>query len=172
MRPTTDEQLQNSITWITRQKEYLAHAVLTMDPANEKARAELNLPKSFAAAVAAPAPPPPPPSPRIAPDDGETVKKVSAIAVEVVKKYKAISDVVYQMRDRTAGLVYSGDVPVPERFSHIAAMIREPLAFKVIDLSREKAVTISDWWNGLDWGNREDFARFFGLWCVSRRSGR
>jgi hypothetical protein len=176
------EVLASLLAWcknnhlLARQRECLAGLILTKDPLNDGARVALGLPRSFAldrSPKPIPEPPPPPPVARRPaeghPDD-DVFKKVSAVAEDVARKYKAFSDVIYQMRDRTAGLVYSKVVPIPDRFSHIAQLIVDPIAFRAISLNRDQANTVQVWWKDLDLGNREDFARFFGLWCITCRS--
>jgi hypothetical protein len=161
---------------LARQRDGLAGLILTKDPLNETARSVLGLPRSFAVDKTPkplPEPAPPPPvvrRPAGGPTDEEVFKMVSAMAEEVARKYRAFSDVIYQMRDRTSGLAYAKGVPVPERFQHIAQIIVEPLAFRAINLNREQANTVQFWWLDLDPGNREDFARFYGLWCVKCRT--
>lgn len=154
---------------LARQREYLACLILARDPAHEKARAELNLPGSFAS-KAAPPPPPPPAPPPPAMTDEETLRKVRDIAAEVVRKNRVFADVVAEMRNRTQGLAYIQNVAVPERFNPIAAIIADPIRFTMGALEPGKANTVRRWWDDLDTASREDFARFFGLWCIAWRA--
>jgi hypothetical protein len=158
------EKLAPLIAWckekgLKLEMEYVAYQLLTLDAANEAARAAAGLDRPPSSSAALP--------PRTAEDFAE--RKIDAIAGEVTSQTMVFSDVVKQMRQRSEGLTTKISPLAPAKSIRGSAVIGNPLTFKPEDLTVPQSIEVRNWWNGMTQDDRREFARYYGLWCAYSR---
>lgn len=172
-----DELLQ----WCTEHKlrlerEFVGYLILTEDPTHDGARKVVRRPRpmSFVGSSSV--------SPRsvrrstpagaaavISPNQA-VARRIEGIARDVAGAHPRFSDVVVQMRQRTAGLRQSAYPAPPPVALRIAGTITNPLEFDPGALPPPKAIELAKWWLSLNSTDRQAFASYFGLWCAYTRS--
>jgi hypothetical protein len=141
--------------------EYVAYQTLTLDAANEAARAAVGLDRP-----AAPAPLPGQPARSV---EELAERKIDAIAGEVTAQYKVFADVVNEMRRRTESLTTKTAPLAPAKSIKGSGVIGNPLTFKPGELTVPQSIEVGTWWGGMTPDDRREFARYFGLWCAYTR---
>lgn len=141
-------------------KEFVCNLILALDPLNDRARAEINVPRPLAKLLQ--------PTPQ---DTNESVsRKIESIAAETTARTAVLDEVASEMRRQTERMKYTAAVPPPDRFSQAATLIQDPIQFRTSTLKPDAAVILNRWWDGLSPEERRQFAHFFGLWCAYVRT--
>jgi len=172
---TKPEKLAALLTWckennLRLERELIAYVILTLDPANDRARNELGLPRVIGAAGGTLKAPPGSDASLRAQNEA-ILKAVDGIAADVLRRQTVFTDVILEMRRLTEPYRYTLPVTVPPKSNRGAALIgSNPLTFQPNDLSIQGAMEIGNWWGALAAEDRKDFARYFGLWCAYTRS--
>jgi hypothetical protein len=141
--------------------EYVAYQILTLDAANDAARAAVGLDRSAATSsqggLLAKSP------------EEFAERKIDAIAGEVCAQYKIFADVVNEMRRRTESLTTKTSPLAPAKSIKGVSVIGNPLTFKPADLTVPQSIEVGTWWGALSPDERREFARYFGQWCAYMR---
>ncbi len=148
------------------QKEYVSYLALALDPANERTRDEVRLPKTLALSIAlTPDPGTPKPADLSALNEG-VFKRVDWIASQILMKTDKWQEVVEEMRKNTVDLQYGTPPSAPVKSAQAVVLMGDnPLKFNPRDLSLQTTVQLNNWWKNLTAPERREFALHFGLWC-------
>jgi hypothetical protein len=151
------------------EKEYVGYLVLTADPLHDKARIEVGLPRTLAGAPPKNASAPPQVEPSPVGRNEATVMAMEGIARDVTSKVTSLTDVINMMRTQTESLRYTQAVQPSEKSAPCLRWINNPLTFSLSNVPAASAVEVGTWWGTLTPNERQEFAKFFGLWCAYQR---
>jgi hypothetical protein len=161
------EGLMTLLAWckekgLVTHKEFVGYQILTMDPASERVRQELGLPKTPIAAKS--------PSGGSSFGGDEVSRKMTLLAAEALTRYVKFQDVLQFMQQQTRTIVYPTKIVAPEKYNEVCRIINNPVEFKPYTMHPNTATYFESWWQKLSPDERRDFVKFFGLWCASTRT--
>jgi hypothetical protein len=149
------------------ERDFVANLILTQEPMYEPARRALGLLPPVTRSKASSGPAPAPPS-NLATLDAVS-RAMDLVASQTVGRFANLQDVIREMKVAGDQQRYPASPQPPASAARAVSIIVDPLAFRFESLGAAQALELGQWWAVLPSEERRAFARFYGLWCASRK---